>query len=181
MASFVIGTYGFFNLSFGGLSSSLLQYPSGCAVDQRGGLYVADRFNHRVLFFPNGSDVATFVYGQADFDSSVPGCSASALNNPTGVALDRSERFLLVADTWNHRVVNVSVAVNVLGQNDLTSCNQYRGGSGNTNSTMNQPVDVTVDKRNGVYVVDWNRVLYFLAESRRQRGEKPVLFMGSQI
>ncbi len=48
----------------GGISANSLFQPDNLAVDNNGGLYVADLQNNRVLYYPAGSTTATRVYGQ---------------------------------------------------------------------------------------------------------------------
>jgi hypothetical protein len=51
---------------------------------------VADRDNHRVVFFPYGSTVATKVYGQVDLTTVSSSCSQTGMISPSGVAVDAS-------------------------------------------------------------------------------------------
>jgi len=48
----------------GGISADSLYNPQGIAIDSSGGIYIADRFNNRVLYYSAGSTTATKVYGQ---------------------------------------------------------------------------------------------------------------------
>ncbi|HNO23313.1 MAG TPA: NHL repeat-containing protein, partial [Leptospiraceae bacterium] len=48
----------------GSPSANNLTNPSGAAVDSSGNLYITDRGNSRVLYYPSGSTTATRVYGQ---------------------------------------------------------------------------------------------------------------------
>ena len=84
----------------GGASAETLNYPLGMTLDPDGGLYIADRNNHRVLYYANdGNQTADRVYGQCDnFNTYIAnnnctngnssGPSANNLNNPTAVGLD---------------------------------------------------------------------------------------------
>jgi sugar lactone lactonase YvrE len=85
--------------------------PSALAVDGSGGLYVADSFNNRVLYFPPGSAgsgpagaVAGVVYGQPAMTTNVRGTGPAGLNQPDGVAPD-GRGGLYVADSGNNRVL----------------------------------------------------------------------------
>jgi hypothetical protein len=51
---------------------------------------VADELNHRVLFFAAGNTTASRVYGQSSFTTCGAGCTATSMNQPSGVALDSS-------------------------------------------------------------------------------------------
>ena len=46
--------------------------PTGLAIDATENLYVADHYNHRVLYFPSSSTSATRVYGQPTLVQNVP-------------------------------------------------------------------------------------------------------------
>ena len=51
----------------GAVDASTLNYPLGILMDTDGGLYIADRNNHRVLYFANDGDAsADRVWGQHD-------------------------------------------------------------------------------------------------------------------
>ncbi|PNV75250.1 hypothetical protein BES34_009565 [Leptospira inadai serovar Lyme] len=89
----------------GGITASSLNKPKGIALDSQGGLYVSDKFNDRVLYYPPGSTTPTRVYGQGgDFTSHVWGTSPTLLLQPEGIALDASGG-MYVADTGNHRIL----------------------------------------------------------------------------
>ncbi|MBC7871452.1 MAG: NHL repeat-containing protein [Chitinophagaceae bacterium] len=172
-----------FNSNTPGIGAQSLNFPLGITGDNAGGIYVADRNNHRVLFFATGDAVADRVYGQSDnfntyivnFDgiggSGAP--SANTLNMPTVVAVDR-ENGLYVADRDNHRILyfandNDSIADRVYGQfgnfGTNPANNDGAGGSG-IPSAENIGVfslGLIVDNDGGLYVADSsnNRVLFF--------------------
>ena len=57
----------------GGVSAFSLHKPYGVLADPAGGLYVADAYNHRVLYYEGASTVPTRVYGQlGSFTSALP-------------------------------------------------------------------------------------------------------------
>lgn len=89
------------------VSASRMGEPYGLGFDAEYGLYVSDRLNHRVLFFPapyvKGMP-ASKVFGQADFGSRESGNNRNRFNAPSHVALD-SEGRLHVADTNNNRIL----------------------------------------------------------------------------
>jgi sugar lactone lactonase YvrE len=108
----------------GGAGASSLNNPTATAVDANGNLYVADRSNSRVLFYPRGSTTATRVYGQnGSFTSTTPnngGVSANSLGGEVfGVAVDPSGN-LYIADGANYRVLfypaGSTTATRVYGQ-----------------------------------------------------------------
>src|SRR5688572_25033238 len=82
-----------------GHSGSELNFPLGIDVDADGGVYVAERNNHRVLYYaPDGDQVADRVYEQhgsmetyiVNFDGAAGSGAPSedTLANPTYVSLD---------------------------------------------------------------------------------------------
>ena len=170
-ASGVLGQIDFTS-STSGTTSSKLNAPSGVAVDPTTGkLFVADRYNNRVLRWSssekmlNGS-TAEGVFGQPDFITSTSGLSASKFNDPLRVFVDSSGT-LWVSDYLNNRVLkfdnassreNGSSADVVLGQPNFTT-----NTSGTTSNKLKGPVGVFVDGQGRLWVTDRlnHRVLRF--------------------
>ncbi len=167
----------------GAVGPDTLNFPLGLVIDSKGGFYVADRGNNRVLYFGSiGDTKATHVYGQyGNFTTNVKNNdgkggsgtpSADNLNLPVAVALD-IKGGLFVVDRDNHRVMHFpagsTTADHVYGQfGSITSGllnNDGKGGSGGPNAENLGlfALGVTVDSKDGVYVSDSmnNRVLYF--------------------
>jgi hypothetical protein len=168
----------------GEASADTLSYPLGMTRDAEGGLYVADRNNHRVLYYANdGDETADRVYGQGgDFTAHIwnnngngnsGAASPDTLAMPTAVALD-STGGLYVTDRDNHRVLYFA------SDGDTTADRVYgQFGNFGTNMTNNdgtanygEPsadnlgtyiLGITIDRQDGIYVSDTSnhRVLYF--------------------
>lgn len=121
VADLVIGEPSF-TANAGGLSTTLLNHPTGLTIDTCGGLFVADGNNNRVLKYdaPLASSMAaSLVFGQPNFTQnalSIPP-TASSLNNPRGVAVDRSQN-VYIADTTNNRVLGYDTP-------SLSTCSLY--------------------------------------------------------
>ncbi|MBZ0285920.1 MAG: NHL repeat-containing protein [Anaerolineae bacterium] len=157
-------------------SADTLNFPRGLALDSTGGLYVADRENHRVLYFANdGNTTADRVYGHngiftsgAANDGGAP--SADNFNQPPSVALD-SKGGLYVADRDNNRVLYFAddgdtTADWVFGQfGSFTSGAANNDGSGNSGAPSAQnlkaPQFVLVAPDGSLYISDTgnNRIL----------------------
>jgi hypothetical protein len=156
-------------------------------MDSNGGLYVADRENHRVLYFAaTGDTTADRVYGHnGSFTSGAknddgagnagsPG--ADNFNQPPSVALDSSGG-LYVADRDNNRVLYFANDGNttadwVFGQfGSFTSGvanNDGSGGSGTPSAqNLNHPQFVMVAADDSLYISDTgnNRVLVLPPEA----------------
>jgi sugar lactone lactonase YvrE len=91
-----------------------LNNPTGVAVDAAGGLYVADRGNNRVLYYPLATqtladEAATRVFGQAGFTTRAAGASAQAFNGPGALSIDSAGR-LFVLDIFNQRALEFGPA-----------------------------------------------------------------------
>jgi NHL repeat len=168
----------------GAPSPDNLANPTALAMDSAGGLYVADRDNHRVLYFANdGNTSADRVYGQfgkfvtnmTDNDSTANYGEPSADNVGTyvlGLAVD-SQGGLYVSDSSNHRVLYFAndgdtTADRVYGQfNNFASAVRNNDGQGKIGTpsanSLNFPRGLAVDSSDGLWVADRdnNRVLYF--------------------
>lgn len=146
-------------------------YPLGITVDPEGGIYIAVRNNHRVLFFASdGNAVADRVYGQlGSFTAHIAnnngagnsgGPSANNLTNPTGVALD-SKGGIFVNDRDNHRVLHFPKGVTT-GDRVYGQFGSFQGAMTNNDGGGNYG-EPSFDKDDGLYVSDAanHRVLYF--------------------
>ncbi|HEU4328600.1 MAG TPA: NHL repeat-containing protein [Roseiflexaceae bacterium] len=104
----VLGQPGF-STQEAGTTAQRMRFPMALTVDTQGRLWVADRDNNRVLRFdnaagkPNGA-AADGVLGKPDFAGFQPGLSASALSQPSGLAIDPGGHIWL-ADADNSRVL----------------------------------------------------------------------------
>ena len=162
-------------------SAENLNFPRGMALDDRGGLYVADRENHRVLYFADDGDtVADRVYGHnGNFTSGAMNDdgagnegspTADSLNRPPSVALDAAGG-LYVADRDNNRVLYFAndgdtTADWVFGQfgsfETNVPNNDGTGVSGDPSAqSVNHPQFVMVAADGSLYISDTgnNRVL----------------------
>jgi sugar lactone lactonase YvrE len=156
----------------GGISANSLAYPTGVAVDAKGNLYVADRGNARVLYYPAGSTTATRVLGQGGSfttgTSNKGGISAKSLSNFLDEVMVDGSGNLYVADVGNNRVLyypkGSATATRVYGQGGSFTTNTVSGISADS---LNQPCGLVVDSVGGLYIADQvnSRVLYYPAGS----------------
>ena len=153
----------------GGISATSLNQAEAVALDSSGDLYVADRYNNRVLLYPYNSTTATVVYGQnGSFTTgyaNVGGVSAGSLNNPLALILD-SNGGLYVADRSNNRVLYYpfasTIATRVYGQGGSFSGSAANSGGISANS-LSSPSALTLDKGGNLYIADYgnNRALAY--------------------
>ncbi|MFM8445377.1 MAG: NHL repeat-containing protein [Methylococcus sp.] len=163
----------------GGTNAASLCYPNGLAVDKLGNLYVADQYNHRVLFYtrPFAASVkaglaASGVFGQYDsFTQNAcnnnVGPDATTLCNPMGIALDTGQN-LYVADHSNQRILvyrTPQAITSAAGSGDTTA-DQVLGQLGSFMTAipnvkgvvdadgLNTPSDVALDNAGNLYVAD---------------------------
>ena len=195
VADRVYGQHGNFNsyiVNFDGIggsgspSADTLANPTYVALDSQGGLYVADRDNHRVLYYAPGDTTADRVYGQfgsftlnvvnADGTMLISGVGTPDANNlgvyALTIALDASDG-LYISDSSNHRVLYYApdgdtTADRVYGQFDsFNSAVKNNDGTGRPGapgaSSLNFPRGIAFDASGGIFVADRdnNRILYF--------------------
>lgn len=94
-ASFIIGHAN----QTSGNSSSLLNEPTDITLDPMGNMYVTDRQNQRVQFFPIGMSEAVTIAGVVG----IRGQNDTYFNEPSSLLLD-NQLNLYVIDRKNHRV-----------------------------------------------------------------------------
>lgn len=122
-------------------TASRMFLPTGVAVDANG-LYVADQYNNRMLYFNGFSDTtADRVYGQPGFTTRVinndglgnfRGPRATSLFSPASVVI--AANGVYVTDSGNNRVVfypgTTTSATQVYGQPDIGQMVPNNNGSG---------------------------------------------------
>ncbi len=168
----------------GAPSADNLNNPTALALDGKGGLYVADRDNHRILHFANdGRMTADRVYGQfgnfttnlVNNDGEGHSGEPSAENIGTftlGLIVDK-DNGLYVSDSLNNRVLyfasdSGTKAVRVYGQfgkfNTGIKNNDGQGKTGlPTANGLNFPRGLALDSKGGLFVTDRDnqRILHF--------------------
>ncbi len=140
------------NSNAGGLSSNSMYAPSdvfildGTTLNSEGMMFVADKFNNRVLIYntipTSNNQPADVVIGQTNFTSNGSGNSASQMNGPSSVVSDGTRLF--VADEGNNRILvfntipvsNGASANVVLGQANFGAGHTAPNNGGRTASRL---------------------------------------------
>ncbi len=151
----------------GGISANRLANPEGVAVDNSGGVYIADYSNSRVLYYPSGSTTASRVYGQggnfASNNQNNNGVSADSLNTSESGRRGQHRKSLrgrlrqqsgaLLPLRQHHRVAGLRAGRRL----------HQRLSGGTSADGLDAPWAVAVDGNNNLYVADPgnNRVLFY--------------------
>ena len=165
----------------GAPSAKSMNFPRGLALDENGGLFVADRENNRILYFANDGDTtADRVYGQfGDLNANAENndgkggagvVSPDSLSHPKAMAL-APDGGLYIADSINSRVLYYApdgdtTADWVFGHADFSSGADNDGGQAGA-GTLNQPQALAVGPDGKLYIADTgnNRVLVVAGHS----------------
>jgi alpha-tubulin suppressor-like RCC1 family protein/uncharacterized protein YpmS len=169
-ADVVLGQPDFVTITSGTAQNKMNQ-PAGLWMDPAGRLWVAEKYNHRLIWFNNAASKnnganADGVLGQSDFVTSTGNALINALNRPLDVVGDNAGN-IFVCDANNHRIIrydnaafkeNGGNADGVLGQTDFNS-----NGSAISVNKINYPISCIMDTAGRLYVGDINnyRVLIF--------------------
>ncbi len=153
----------------GGLATAAtLNNPNGVAVDGAGNVYIADSGNSVIRKISAASgDITTFAGGAsavcgASSDAVGDGCPATqaTLDAPWAVTVDASGN-LFIADTFNHRIREVSVSTGSIATvvgTGYTASNGDGGYNGDnipaTTAELNFPYAVAVDVPGNLYIAD---------------------------
>src|SRR5437763_708215 len=115
----------------GPATTALLNGPFDVAFDRDGNLYFSDTFNHRIRRVDARSGAITTVAGNGQAGASGDGGPATraSLNEPYGIALDRSGN-IFVADRLNRRVRRVDAASGMITMLTGTGEAAYSGDGG---------------------------------------------------
>ena len=113
------------------------------AVDSKGNLYVADRYNHRIRKITPQGVVSTFAgNGEPDF-SNGRGTNAR-FNTPIGITIDTDDN-LYVTDTYNQSIRKITP------EGDVSTI----VGSTPQQQQFNQPHGIAIDGDGNLYVTDY--------------------------
>jgi len=118
----------------GDTGNGKLVKPVGIAVDGDGRVFVSDATLKRVFAYGPDGALALAIGQEGEFES------------PAGLAVDRANRRLYVADTARHEIRTYST--------DDGSLVRAIGGRGTTPGTFNFPTNVFVDRLGRLYVAD---------------------------
>jgi sugar lactone lactonase YvrE len=134
----------------GGMATAaMLEYPVGIAVDQAGAIFFADQVSHRVRRISTSGAISNAA-GQGRFGGDGGSAIDAALQNPVGVALDRSGN-LYVADASNYRIRKISATGTITTiAGDGVNARSPDGAAANR-SSIAWPGAVAVDKQGNVY------------------------------
>ncbi|XDD46901.1 NHL repeat-containing protein [Leptospira sp. WS39.C2] len=147
-----------------GSTATTLNSPEGVAVSSDG-VYIADKGNNRVLFYPGTSTTATRVYGQPNLTANLAnngGIGAATLNAPGAVLPFGGD--VWIVDTSNHRILLYSgtstTASRVFGQSGNGSFTVSNFGASET--MLNFPQSISINGE-GIFVADSlnNRVIVY--------------------
>ena len=110
-----------FTTNVPGLTGSKFSLPGDMVMDEENQrLFVELPFQDRVLVFDvapgtfkNGM-AASYVIGQPDFTTSIPGLSRSGIRQPDGISYDSVLQHLYLTDKYNNRILTFDVRPEVM-------------------------------------------------------------------
>lgn len=119
----------------------------GVGIGNAGEVYVADTWNHRVLKFVDGEQVASFGHA-GQFSEGDPNAELARLFGPRDVAVD-AEGNVYFTDTGNKRIIVLDADLNPI---------RALGSGGTAPGQFSEPTSLAFDPETGeLYVADlWN-------------------------
>jgi uncharacterized protein (TIGR03437 family) len=131
-----------------------LNQPYGIAFDSLGNLYFADSHNNVIRVLLTNGNIETVVgNGKAGYSGDMIPATAAELNDPFDIAFD-SYGNLYIADTYNFRIRKVTTNGTILTIGGGTGEGYSGDGFIGTNSKLNFPSGLAVDKSGNVYISD---------------------------
>jgi sugar lactone lactonase YvrE len=148
------GTQGFKG-DGGPATAASLNIPSDIAIDDKGNLFIADRFNNRVRRVDAATKIITTIAGNGDFRfSGDNGPALQAGMDPRGVAIN-GEGNLLIADLDNSRIRIIDLPTGRITTVAGTGSRSLTGNDGPAvNAALNLPTCVTVDGAGNLFIAD---------------------------
>lgn len=133
-----------------------LNNPTGVAVYKTQSLYIADRSNHRVrkIDLATGNISTVAGSGAAGFSGDGGLATAAQLNNPTGVAVDKSGN-IYITDLSNQRIRKINIGSGNISTIAGTGIAGFSGdGNLATAAQLNNPTGIALDTAGNIYITD---------------------------
>ncbi|MGQ0645578.1 MAG: hypothetical protein ACT4O3_08815, partial [Elusimicrobiota bacterium] len=165
------------------VAADTLEHPSFAGI-YGGKIFVADRYNHRVLIWsstaPANGQAADQVIGVPNFTAHTSGPTENRFTYPFGVWSDGTR--IWVADQYNHRIVSYPTVATGAADRELGHQGRFNYGSPNNGphaSGLHHPADITTDGTR-FYVADRynHRVLIFNNVDALTNGEAAQFVLG---
>jgi sugar lactone lactonase YvrE len=136
----------------GAATSACLNFPHGVVADDRGNLFIADTFNHRVRRIANGTITTVAGNGTRGFCGDNGAAISACLQFPVAVAVD-TDGNIFITDLGNQRVrkIHGGTITTVAGNGTMGFC----GDSGPaTSACLSSPVGIALDTAGNLFIAD---------------------------
>jgi trimeric autotransporter adhesin len=142
----------------GPATSAELASPYGVAVDSNANVYIADYINQVIREVSAATGNISTVAGNRSLGRGYSGdggpATSAGLNYPASIAVD-SHGNLFIADTYNHRIREVSAATGQIRTVAGNGVLGFRGDGGPaTSAELSVPYGVAVDSNGNLYIAD---------------------------
>lgn len=134
--------------------------PYGIRCGTDGSLYVADDTRHvirKIVISADGKAIVSTIAGIANSSGTTDGAGTVAkFNRPAGLALDKANRYLYVAEWGGNKVRKVDLLTNIVSTVAGSGTSTVLGGTG-TAAAFQIPWGVALtDDETSLYVASWN-------------------------
>ena len=138
----------------GQASAATLYHPGGTAADGKGDVFIADAGDNVVREITASGVIKRIAgTGSAFGPRFAPRAASASLDYPEGVAVDASGD-VLIADTYNNRVVEVTPAGSLRVVAGTGRAGYAGDGRPARLASLNTPTGVAVDAQGNVYIAD---------------------------
>lgn len=139
-------------------TSAKLNAPNGIALDTSNNIYIADTYNNRIRKLTVSTGIITTVAGAGDGPGFFKGEGIAAtsiyLRMPFNVHIDGFGD-IYIADTYNHRVLKVTVSTGKITTVAGTGSPGYNGdGIKATSARLTDPTGISSDYLGDIYIAD---------------------------
>ncbi len=156
LISTVAGDGGFYFIGDNGPAyRASIAGPTGIVLDDKGNLYIADRYNNRIrVVDPLGMIRTIMGTGQQEYNGDAEVARETSLHLPFDVALDKNGD-LLVVDRSHYRIRRMSIRGNKVETIAGNGKKKFGGDGGPGNGAiLNFPHGIVVDSKDNVLVAD---------------------------
>lgn len=129
--------------------------PRGVSLNpSTNGFYVADQYNHRIMYYAPGAATGVLAAGGNDC-----GSLATQLCEPVGMQYDSVSNSLFIANFKSHTLVYWTI-----GANESTLISGVYNSAGSTSTLLKQPTGFVLDSMGNIFLADTgnHRIILFM-------------------
>lgn len=133
-----------------------ISHPVGIAIDKKGNIYFSDELTARIRKIAPSGIISTIAGTGINGYNGDGRADTTKLNIPRGIAVDRNDSNLYIADYANNRIRKLNIISNIITTVAGNGIAGYVDSTSSIFAELHNPTDIAFDKLNNLYIADAN-------------------------